>query len=640
MKPFSAARAVYPSSKPVATPVVPPAPAPRPAPVVVRPEPRIAPPAPVVARPSEGPTVLPVSAGPPPRVKRKVPRRPTPELSHDVYLPPIPRGRRFPVGAAVVVVALAGATGLTVFIINKFKAEKSEAEPKTVVQVPPIQASPAPDPRPTPAAQPNLKVPAGTGRAETEEDETPFGPNSTDAKKPERKVGDPRLPDLDAILPKSSGSTPTTPPKPATPAKPKGDVPDVPVAEGQIPPALLAKLKAATVFIKVHAGTRESRGSGFLLQSEGNTALIVTNEHVAVPSDKRGPVGRPDHEVVFHSGRKNEFTLKADLLAVDAERDLAILRVKGVRGVDDFPAPLDTSNKGTLSETMPVYIFGFPFAEMLSTTSGSPAVTIGKGTISSLREDESGDAAVIQIDGDVNPGNSGGPVVDGKGRLVGVTVAKLRGTNIGMAIPRVELFRMLTGRLANLDFRVGRVVGTTVEMDVRGTLVDPLDRVTATAIRVLRSDSLKEKPTVGSDGKWAALPAAEKTDLKLEGRLASGSVKLPLRDKDLGRIEFLFQPACVDRDGQINYFAPVTHTLILTEGPPGGLPGGPVPPPGGGFGPPPGVGPMPPGGPGFPGGGAPIRPGVGPMGPGPGPPGAPGIPKPPGGAPPKGKGVG
>ena len=100
-------------------------------------------------------------------------------------------------------------------------------------------------------------------------------------------------------------------------------------------------------------------------------------------------------------------------------------------GHPDFPSGVNTTDRAPLAETMPVYIFGFPFGEMLATSKANPAVTIGKGTISSLREDDAGDAAVIQIDGDVNPGNSGGPVVDARGRLVGVTVAKVKGRTSG-----------------------------------------------------------------------------------------------------------------------------------------------------------------------------------------------------------------
>ena len=77
-------------------------------------------------------------------------------------------------------------------------------------------------------------------------------------------------------------------------------------------------------------------------------------------------------------------------------------------------------------------------------------MTINRGTISSIRDDEGGDTAMIQIDSDANPGNSGGPVVDSRGRLVGVLRGGKPGTNLNFAIPQIELTRMMNGRVTNL----------------------------------------------------------------------------------------------------------------------------------------------------------------------------------------------
>jgi hypothetical protein len=129
---------------------------------------------------------------------------------------------------------------------------------------------------------------------------------------------------------------------------------------------------------------------------------------------------------------------------------------------------------------------------------------------------------------------------------------------------------MLGGRLGNLEFRKGREAGGQVEIEVRGALIDPMDRVTGAALLVARADGMKDKPAVGTGGRWAAMPGAERVELKVAGRGVSGTVKLPVRERDRGQIEFLFQPACVDRDGKTTYFAPVTGTL--REGPAPGLP--------------------------------------------------------------------
>ena len=116
--------------------------------------------------------------------------------------------------------------------------------------------------------------------------------------------------------------------------------------------------------------------------------------------------------VVFNSGAENEEAVSAQVLAVDPQRDLAILKVSGVK---QLPKPIDYLAQPELAETMPICTFGFPFGEVLATGKRSPAITVGKGSISSLRLDESGALALVQIDGALNPGNSGGPVVDTQG---------------------------------------------------------------------------------------------------------------------------------------------------------------------------------------------------------------------------------
>src|SRR5262249_36450865 len=156
-----------------------------------------------------------------------------------------------------------------------------------------------------------------------------------------------------------------------------GDAPTEPAttADGQIPGALLAKLKAATVFVKVHTREVSGSGSGFVLRVAGDTAMVVTNEHVAHPKSDFGVAQQADYEIVFNSGRKNEFSRAAHLVAADKEHDLAVLQINGVRSASDFPEPLNTSDRPALSETTPIYVIGFPFGQSLSMAKGNPAVT-------------------------------------------------------------------------------------------------------------------------------------------------------------------------------------------------------------------------------------------------------------------------
>jgi S1-C subfamily serine protease len=229
-------------------------------------------------------------------------------------------------------------------------------------------------------------------------------------------------------------------------------------AKGQLSSQVLKDLKGATVFIKVDAGKNLScSGSGFLVRVDGDAGYVVTNHHVVNPEAEmlkpvRSRSGKTTVRTVkykaknatittvFHSGSKAERALTAEIIATDESRDLAVLRV---HGPGEWPRPIVLERKAALVETMPVYILGFPFGEALSFNKGNPAITVNKGSVSSLRENEYGEMKAVQIDGAINPGNSGGPVVDEDGRLVGISVATIRGSGIGLAIAPDELTHLL-----------------------------------------------------------------------------------------------------------------------------------------------------------------------------------------------------
>ncbi len=82
-----------------------------------------------------------------------------------------------------------------------------------------------------------------------------------------------------------------------------------------------------------------------------------------------------------------------------------------------------------LRETQNVYIFGFPFGAQLGKN-----ITISKSAISALRKDN-GLLKQVQVNGGMHPGNSGGPVTDARGAVVGVSVAGISGTQINFAVP-------------------------------------------------------------------------------------------------------------------------------------------------------------------------------------------------------------
>jgi S1-C subfamily serine protease len=417
------------------------------------------------------------------------------------------------------------------------------------------------------------------------------GPSSKSPTKP----SEPKIPDIGSLLPKLPG--PETPAKKSDDSSPakvaqnpprdsKNDSPEPVPVDGQIPTKLLGELKAATVFIKMRTRTLSGSGSGFLIHVDGDNALIVTNDHVARPKVGNGPAQTAECEVIFRSGQSSEFKRKSELIAFDERHDFAVLQITGVRNLEGFPKPINVTDRPAISETTPIYIFGFPFGEELSMARGvNPAITISRGTITSLRDDKSGDTAAIQIDADANPGNSGGPVVDGRGRLVGVLRGGRPGTKINFAIPYVEVTRMVTGRVGDLVFRVIRTGKDAVTLEVRGNLIDPMGRVTSASVRVAWADDGASKPTVGENGEWPVMSGAKANDLAIAGKTVSANIEIPVRAGDRGPIEILCQPACVDRDGINHYFAPVSYRVRTTESavvtnPPPGSPSSRAPEPG------------------------------------------------------------
>jgi serine protease Do len=80
-----------------------------------------------------------------------------------------------------------------------------------------------------------------------------------------------------------------------------------------------------------------------------------------------------------------------------------------------------------LTELAEVVAFGYPFGSGLAVSKKEkPAISVNVGRITSLRQ-KAGELHRIQIDAALNPGNSGGPVLDKEGKVIGVVVGGVQG---------------------------------------------------------------------------------------------------------------------------------------------------------------------------------------------------------------------
>jgi putative serine protease PepD len=155
--------------------------------------------------------------------------------------------------------------------------------------------------------------------------------------------------------------------------------------------------KDAVTYISAQTPQGTATGSGFVVSSDGK---IITNEHVVD--------GATAVTVKLGTGGQ---TLSAQVLAADASKDLALLKVDGT----DLKH-LDLGDSSSLQVGDAVYAIGNPYGLDHTLTSG---------IVSALnREIEAPDgtpiSGVVQTDAALNPGNSGGPLLDGDGKVVGV----------------------------------------------------------------------------------------------------------------------------------------------------------------------------------------------------------------------------
>jgi hypothetical protein len=188
------------------------------------------------------------------------------------------------------------------------------------------------------------------------------------------------------------------------------------------------RAKAATAFLEI----KPRQASAFCVHASG---LFVTNEHV-VRDGGNGPV-----TLVLNSGTRTQKVYKASVVRRDKNLDLALLRVDGSVELPVLPLGSDDN----LSELQELVTCGFPFGTALGgPEEGSyPTISINTGKITALRLDKDKALARIQLDAALNPGNSGGPVLDGQGKVVGVVVSGIQGAGVNMAVPVSHVSRFL-----------------------------------------------------------------------------------------------------------------------------------------------------------------------------------------------------
>lgn len=220
---------------------------------------------------------------------------------------------------------------------------------------------------------------------------------------PEREEATPAV---DEATPTVAATEPAANTAPAagaeyTPAPPKAQE-----RETLAPAELFKTWAPSVVTIKTEVPFGSGVGTGFVIDDKGT---IATNHHVIDDAVKI--------RVKLYDGTEAD---EVELLESNPDHDLAVLRIK----IAKLPPPvvLGVSDDVVVGES--VIVIGNPIGL---------EHTMTDGLVSSRRVWEG--KKYIQMSAPVSPGNSGGPVFNDHGDVIGVTVAKLRGESLNLAIP-------------------------------------------------------------------------------------------------------------------------------------------------------------------------------------------------------------
>ena len=261
--------------------------------------------------------------------------------------------------------------------------------------------------------------------------------------------------------------------------------------------ASVSQADSSTVLLLIERNDEiVSQGTGFFI---GNTGHLITNEHVVRPDGRTGDVA-----VIFARGD----IARADIIRVSSDKDLALLKLSENRDLEGVIVSSSLPDKGST-----VFALGFPSTQisnmiLMEESSDQPVdALLTDGVVSRTFNADigGGKSAFIQHTAEVRQGNSGGPLVNQCGHVIGINTfivdasahdESFSGTDY-FAVSAIELLRFIDGDVAFRESAVG-CGSEEVAVTKKSELVSPSQTIE-------REDSLPPAPLATKPDAEAAM---------------------------------------------------------------------------------------------------------------------------------------
>ena len=212
-----------------------------------------------------------------------------------------------------------------------------------------------------------------------------------------------------------------------------------------------------------------SSGSGVIYKKSGNTAYVVTNNHVVNGAKKLS--------VILSDGTN----VNAEVVGTDVWTDLAVLRISA----ENVTTTMDFADSDKIAVGETAFAIGSPLDVNLSNT-------VTKGIVSAVNRqipmDVDGDGkndwnqTVIQTDAAINPGNSGGALINNEGKLIGINESKIAKATANVSVEGI-----------GFGIPSNEVKLITEQLEQSGKVIRPALGVQLVSVNTVDSDTVKSQ---------------------------------------------------------------------------------------------------------------------------------------------------